>query len=441
MTKPIGQLARRIVLAAVPLSLALAGAIALAQQPARWSVPVRIFAVEAPPQTASSTLLPPQYQTSTRSRSEEPPSEITVDGKPFRLWREERIGLLLSGPAQSEGEDPFAARLRRYADATKRPPSRDEVRWWLAHWADGPNLLWLDENYQRVRATESPLFAVLDRDEDGLLSAAEIELAQESLWKYDANQDEVLSLAEIAKAAERTPSEAGPPVIPPLIPAEQIANSPAFQRLDESYRAALPRSPQLLIDVAFDTRDPSRSRLEVSGSTQPIVGASALTLLVGGTWLEFSAVQAGSGAATDQVSLGAVRDGYPLLPDVDVNEDGRLTVREVRQVSKRLAAFDRNQDGVLSKAELLPTLRVAFGLGPTVHRQLATVRSIHPPVAAASVAPPEWFTRMDRNKDGDLTPREFLGGKEQFDSLDADDDGLISSTEASEARQMPVRNK
>jgi Ca2+-binding EF-hand superfamily protein len=97
--------------------------------------------------------------------------------------------------------------------------------------------------------------------------------------------------------------------------------------------------------------------------------------------------------------------------------------------------FDRDRDGQITKTELLPTTRLALGLGPIVHRQLAAVRSIHPSSSAPAAAPPEWFSRMDRNKDLDLTPREFLGAKEQFAALDGDGDGLISATEASQGKK------
>jgi Ca2+-binding EF-hand superfamily protein len=43
---------------------------------------------------------------------------------------------------------------------------------------------------------------------------------------------------------------------------------------------------------------------------------------------------------------------------------------------------------------------------------------------------PEWFRKMDRNGDGDVSPREFLGTDEQFRAIDADGDGLISVEEA-----------
>ena len=37
---------------------------------------------------------------------------------------------------------------------------------------------------------------------------------------------------------------------------------------------------------------------------------------------------------------------------------------------------------------------------------------------------------MDRNRDGDLSPREFLGSRAQFEKLDKDADGLIDADEA-----------
>jgi hypothetical protein len=55
---------------------------------------------------------------------------------------------------------------------------------------------------------------------------------------------------------------------------------------------------------------------------------------------------------------------------------------------------------------------------------------------ARVTAPPRgplWFRKMDRNGDGDVSRREFLGTAEQFRKIDADGDGLISLEEAEKA--------
>ena len=65
-----------------------------------------------------------------------------------------------------------------------------------------------------------------------------------------------------------------------------------------------------------------------------------------------------------------------------------------------------------------------------MHRELAGMRSLYRKEAVPSVTGPEWFVRMDRNKDSDLTRGEFPGTDEQFQDLDADHDELVSADEA-----------
>ena len=43
---------------------------------------------------------------------------------------------------------------------------------------------------------------------------------------------------------------------------------------------------------------------------------------------------------------------------------------------------------------------------------------------------------MDRNRDGDVSRREFLFGEELFRKIDTDGDGLISPEEAEKARAL-----
>ena len=73
------------------------------------------------------------------------------------------------------------------------------------------------------------------------------------------------------------------------------------------------RPVDLVISVSFDTQSPDRSTIAVTAADpalvkdSPIIRESFLTLLIGRTWLELSAVQSDSDSETDQVSYGAVR--------------------------------------------------------------------------------------------------------------------------------------
>ena len=46
---------------------------------------------------------------------------------------------------------------------------------------------------------------------------------------------------------------------------------------------------------------------------------------------------------------------------------------------------------------------------------------------------PLWFQRMDRNGDGEISLREWLGSKEDFQRIDTNGDGVISLEEAERA--------
>jgi len=144
-----------------------------------------------------------------------------------------------------------------------------------------------------------------------------------------------------------------------------------------------------------------------------------------------------------RVAASVANLGQSLFAILDQTGDQRLSLRELKQCADRLRTLDQNRDGQLSGTEIPARFRLQFGLGFVPNgAQYAIVRTVGGVIPGAAPAPksndPEWFTRMDRNSDGDLTPREFLGSPEQFQQLDLNRDGFIESAEARKAEQ-PTR--
>lgn len=356
-------------------------------------------------------------------------------------------------------------RIERHIAATGTRPTAQEIRWMLTHWTDGPVLLFLNDNFQRFRSSQQPLFRVLDIDHDNIISPTELAAAVKSVESCDLDRNEVVESTEIAKVASdpRLLSKVHAPSPSLVLRLDSpAALSGLMARLNgcytgESSREALAtidadrngqlnvaeqqqlltRPADLVLQVTFNSQKADESRLSVVTATESLRSAldtaissdGTIVLALGNSTLELSAVQ---GPAGDQVSIGAVNDGYAMLPELDANGDGRLTIRERRTLHERLKSFDRSGDGAIALDELGATYRLCIGLGPHVHQTLSTLRQTNRPETPANAAP-EWFVEMDKNKDHDLSRTEFPGTDEQFQQLDSDTDELISSSEASRA--------
>ncbi|MBI1344872.1 hypothetical protein GC163_01135 [bacterium] len=368
--------------------------------------------------------------------------QVTVDGQPFSQVRQQRVNSLWkalssasavttdegAAPISAEdlangqaGEPPLLGRLRRYCQATGRLPSPQEIDWWLTHVVDGPCCLWLNDHFQRVRGEQQPEYLVLDLDHDGIISAGELAVSVETLQRCDLNRNDIIEWTEIATAARNENPTPGSTTIASAMTLAKPSATP----------------PDLRVKIGFHTADPAQSRLTVeaiaaeleSAVTQAKVTPSGLRLTLYDTPVFLQAIQSNE-ANIDQLSVGAVYDGYPWLPDLDPYDDGRITLRERSQILERLLRQDRNQDGQLTRNEAVSPLRVCVAWGPIVHRELANLRRINLPTTTMLAASPGWFDRMDRNRDRDLTRGEFPGTDEQFSAMDRDHDHLISVEEA-----------
>jgi Ca2+-binding EF-hand superfamily protein len=150
-------------------------------------------------------------------------------------------------------------------------------------------------------------------------------------------------------------------------------------------------------------------------------------------WLDLA-----SEGGTAFVSLTVEDAGRGVFEVIDADGSTRLSLREMRSAWQRLKPLAKDGKG-LAVADLPRTLRVGVGQGNSNFQQMFFVYGQpQPQKKPAAADAPVWFRKMDRNGDGDISPKEWLGTEEEFREMDTDGDGLVS---AAEARRFDARKK
>jgi Ca2+-binding EF-hand superfamily protein len=153
-----------------------------------------------------------------------------------------------------------------------------------------------------------------------------------------------------------------------------------------------------------------------------------------------------SAAARASVTMNTSDKGRGLFDLIDKDHDGRLSVREMRQMTDLLKTLDVDGKGAFTRGDVPRHLQVGFQIGSGGGFNGGAVFVVSTGLGGGRPMPqtprkgPEWFQKMDRNGDGDVSRREFLGTDAQFKEIDTDGDGLISPEEA-EAYDRKMREK
>ena len=113
-----------------------------------------------------------------------------------------------------------------------------------------------------------------------------------------------------------------------------------------------------------------------------------------------------------------------VMSRFDANRNGRLEPDETQKLGIPAGQIDTNLDGELSRSEL--------------H---AVLDGMQESVTDASTALPGWFYERDENGDGQVAMSEFASDwttdkMQEFEMLDSNEDGLLTSLEVSASRAM-----
>ena len=316
----------------------------------------------------------------------------------------------------------------------------------------------------------SPLFALLDQDQDGQLSAAEMAAACERLRSRDADNDDAVTAADLRPPVSNNQAIQGSSAggtSPQAVELTRLKMDSIYYSLGERYdigngvdRASFALTPGLAAQLDLDGNDKidqqemlalRDARLDLllkisfgqtpSGEREPMLELVTMSddLIAAGAeshpqngGIEFVL----PGCELDAFANDVARETDPQavfaaqFARLDANKDGVLDSTELSEAGTaaglKLMDLDKDGDGQLS----LDEARAAMGKQPSYAALQVQVRvgEIQDPL----------FSWLDLNHDGRLTSRDLLGAAGRLAQLDRDGDGFATLAEIPERLSLLI---
>ncbi|MEX2114459.1 MAG: hypothetical protein WD845_14795 [Pirellulales bacterium] len=410
--------------------------------------------------------------------------KVTIDGQPQREAAEQVLADVLKSAVEGEAADvswsslvenpkvvtgqlgnmplaDTAARTRAARDFDANNDQRvqpGELAAFLSRDAGGgqaSSVRWLADRMAGER-WNSPVFVLLDANQDGRLSVEECAAAPVRLRSRDVDDNDAVTIAdfrppELPMQMTNYRSEPAPSRGFALerysldsiyytlcelynadygLEAEQFETAPdLFSALDvdgserveqREIAGLLDARPDLLLRVDYSAGAPPRLTLEKLSDALIAAGAHAdesparLVVALAGCQFDLVAVDAAQRG-------GRLAEARSMFAKLDANGDKVLDADELAKsappVTAEVAKFDSDGDGKLTFEELERELA-----GQPNYRD----RQLHVLLAEPSDPLLGW---LDERPDGRLTSRELSGAAERLAQLDANHDGVIGANE------------
>ena len=261
-------------------------------------------------------------------------------------------------------------------------------------------------------------FATLDKDGNGTLDS--VELAE---WLRSSPDLEV-PLAFTATGAELKPPTA-------TTPGARFVFEPPTAGLDRDWKRAAEGITSQFNGLMKKDAAVERKALEGRANLLPVFDLADRNAdgKVDAAEVD-AALKVLAPLANCRVDVVFADQGNGLFELLDKNGDARLSPRELVEAPAVLSPL-AGPDGLVGPNDLIRRFVVRSGTDTIPIGFVVTTRSS----SGASVpSVPEWFTKTDRNGDGEVSLREFVGPIDLFRKLDRDGDGLISAAEANATR-------